>query len=100
MGTEWEDETGKDKSGKTYAIGTRSSARYCRVYNKAAEQGVHYPPGDRRGHVEASGCLPTPHGLVAPSSRRRPAAQQHARVRNDAGQGCVLDLAGCHSVWT
>ena len=40
MGTEWEDETGKDKSGKTYAIGTRSSARYCRVYNKAAEQGV------------------------------------------------------------
>lgn len=40
MGTEWEDDTGKDKSGKTYAIGTRSSARYTRVYNKAAEQGV------------------------------------------------------------
>ena len=40
MGTEWEDDTGKDKSGKTYAIGTRNSPRYARIYNKAAEQKV------------------------------------------------------------
>lgn len=40
QGTEWEDMTGKDKSGKTYEIGTRNSVRFIRVYNKAAEQGV------------------------------------------------------------
>ncbi|AUZ05019.2 replication initiation factor [Vitreoscilla sp. C1] len=40
IGTEWEDDTGRDKSGKTYTIGTRNSARFIRVYNKAAEQGV------------------------------------------------------------
>ena len=40
QGTEWEDKSGTDKSGKTYEIGTRNSARFIRVYNKAAEQGV------------------------------------------------------------